>query len=204
MLSARKCLVSVCLPLTVLAVFGVARAAGGNKLKKGVKSSDPRLAGTRDMNYDHLIIAGQRIGPVSLGGLVMNAVNHLGNPDEVYRSTFRGYGYTSDEVYYYYRKSDCINFVWQDSGIDPRIENGLRGINVWCDKWSTPDGLHVGSSMQEVSAHLGRYCPTTGPGGALLILTKEGIEYWAKDRNSPVTQITILPANTDYFGACKD
>src|SRR5215469_9780588 len=131
---------------------------GSKRFPKGMKASDPHLTGQRDMNYDHRIIAGDRIGPVSLGGSVINAVHHLGNPDSVARSTFRGPGYYADEVYYFYR-DECISFTWMDSGIEPVIEKGWRGINVTCDKWSTPNGLHVGSSMHEVGAVIGEYCP---------------------------------------------
>lgn len=167
----------------------------------GIKASDPHVTGTRDMNYDHQIIAGERVGPVRLGGLVSEAVRHLGEPDRVNRSAFRGPGYSADEVYYFYT-DECINFTWQDSGIDPTIENGLRGINVTCDKWSTPEGLHVGSSMSEVNAHLGKYCPETQDDGSMVIETKEGVWYWAKDRNSPVTEISVMPV-MDHWD-CKD
>lgn len=132
------------LALTLTGSFGV----GGQKLKSGTRPSDPRLSGSRDMNYDHLIIAGDRIGPVKMGGLVSDAVSHLGNPDKVLRSTFRGPGYPSDEVHYWY-KEECIEFVWMDSGINPTIEDGFRGLIVTCGKWSTPSGLRVGSSMQD-------------------------------------------------------
>jgi hypothetical protein len=70
----------------------------------------------------------------------------------------------------------------QDSGIDPKIEEGLRGINVTCDKWSIPAGLHVGSSMQDVNSHIGAYCPSTRTTGTTIIATKEGIWYEAKHR----------------------
>jgi hypothetical protein len=89
--------------------------------------------GQRDMNYDHLIVPGVRIGPVRMGGSVSDAVQHLGDPDKVYRCTFRGPGYNADEVYYYYN-DECIQFTWQDSGVEPLIESGWRGINVTCDK----------------------------------------------------------------------
>jgi len=69
-----------------LAILGVALCVTGGVSvyggsHKGAKSSDPRLNGARDMNYDHLIIAGDRIGPVKMGGLVSDAVQHLGNPN---------------------------------------------------------------------------------------------------------------------------
>lgn len=194
---------SLCLVILCLALFFTAYAAPRDKSGKGLKASDPHLTGARDMNYDHLIIAGDRVGPVQMGGLVSDAVQHLGNPDSVFRSTFRGPGYSSDEVYYNY-KEECIQFTWQDSGLDPRIEKGLRGVNVTCGKWSTPDGLHVGSSMKEVNSHVGRYCASNRPNGSLIIATKEGIWYEAKDRYSPITIIRVMPVMNNWGGMCTD
>ena len=191
----------ICLAMLSLALLtaGCASLGGG----AGLRSSDPQLTGPRDMNYDHLIIPGQRIGPVQMGGFVSEAVRHLGNPDHVYRSTFRGPGYYADEVYYNYN-DECIRFTWMDSGIDPRVESGWRGINVTCGKWSTPDGLHVGSSMRDVANHIGEYCPSTRKDGTLLIATKQGIWFFAKDRNSPVFEISVVPVSNNWGGMCKD
>ena len=170
----------------------------------GLKDSDPQLTGSRDMNYDNLIIPGQRIGPVQMGSRVSDAVKHLGNPDSVWRSTFRGPGYFADEVYYSYN-DECITFTWEDSGLAPVVEKGLRGINVTCDKWSTPDGLHVGSSMEDVAARIGRYCPMQRDDGWLLIETIQGIWFWTKGRNSPVSQISVVPVQDSWAGSgCKD
>jgi hypothetical protein len=195
------CLAIIC--LAFLVTTGDVGAYGASH-PKGAKASDPHLVGARDMNFDHLIIAGDRIGPVRMGGNVSDAVQHLGNPDRVFRSTFRGPGYSSDEVYYNYYKEQCIQFVWTDSGIEPQIEKGLRGINVTCDIWSTPGGLHVGSSMKDVAAQIGEYCPSTRPDGSLLIITKRGIWFEAKNRYSPVTIIRVMPAMDNWGGNCKD
>jgi hypothetical protein len=167
----------------------------------GVHSSDPQLHGARDMNYDHMIVAGSRIGPVGMGAAVGDVVQHLGTPDTVNRSTFRGPGYAADEVYYYYN-DECISFTWQDSGISPQVESGLRGINVTCDKWSTADGIHVGSMMSDLDAHLSSYCPFNRQDGTLLIETKNGIWFFAKDRNSPINQISVIPTMNTWD--CKD
>jgi hypothetical protein len=191
----------LCIALVIS--VGFTRAYGGSR-SKGAKDSDPHLIGERDMNYDHLIIAGDRIGPVRMGGSVTDAVKHLGNPDRVFRSTFRGPGYSSDEVYYNYYKENCIQFVWTDSGIDPTIEKGLRGINVTCATWSTPGGLHVGSSMQDVAAQIGQYCPSNRPDGSMIISTKNGIWFEAKNRYSPVTIIRVMPVMDNWGGMCKD
>jgi hypothetical protein len=165
---------------------------------KGLKKSDPQLTGARDMNYDHLIVAGERIGPVKLGGLVSDAVQHLGNPSSV----FRGPGLGGDLVAYIF-KDECISFYWADGGIDPQIEAG-RAIGVTCSKWSTPDGLHVGSFMKDVSAHVSRYCASKRDNGSLLIATKEGLWFDAKDRNSPVSTISVMPVLNSWMGMCKD
>lgn len=196
--------VSVCCAMLAFAfvLTGYIRAHGASRAK-GTKASDPHLTGPRDMNYDHLIIAGDRIGPVKMGGLVSAAIQHLGEPQNVSRSTLRGPGYSSDEVYYFY-KDECISFTWEDSGIDPQIEKGLRGINVTCPKWSTPEGLHVGSSMRDVSEHISQYCPSNRPDGSLIISTKTGIWFEAKDRNSPVTIIRVMPIMDNWGGMCKD
>jgi hypothetical protein len=167
----------------------------------GVHASDPHFTGERNMNYDHMIVPGNRIGPVSMGGAVGTVVQHLGKPDTVNRSTFRGPGYTADEVYYYYN-DECISFTWEDSGISPRVESGLRGINVTCDKWSTADGLHVGSMMSDLDARLSSYCPFNRSDGTLLIETKNGIWFYAKDRNSPISSISVIPAMNSWD--CKD
>ncbi len=155
------------------------------------------------MNYDHLIVPGYRVGPVRLGGAVSEVVQHLGEPDNVSRSTYRGGGYNADEVYYYYN-DECIQFVWQDSGVEPQIENGYRGIMVTCDKWATADGLHVGMPIKDVITHLGAYCSTTRSDGSLLVITKEGIWFSAADRNSPVSAISVDPTETTWQGSCTD
>jgi hypothetical protein len=131
-----------------------------------------------------------------MGGKVSDAIQHLRQPDRVFRSTFRGLGVNADEVYYYCN-SDCLYFVWLDAGIEPRIERGLRGIGVTCDRWTTSSGLHVGSSMKEVTARISQYCPVPTSNG-LLIQSKEGIYFESKDRNSPVSRILLMPANAPW------
>ncbi len=164
-----------------------------------IKATDPHLVGNRDMNYDHLIVPGDRIGPVRMGSSVSGVVQHLGEPDTVGRSTFRGPGYNADEVSYYY-KDECIGFTWEDSGVEPEVESGLRGINVDCDKWATADGLHVGSSLKDVVSRFGEYCPINDD-GRLVVETKNGIWFWAQYRNSPVSEISVV---TVIHWDCKD
>lgn len=176
----------------------LAACAGG-----GQKPSDPHLQGARDMNFDRLIVPGERIGPVGLGGDVKQTVQHLGDPDRVNRSTFRGPGYYADEVYYFY-DDECISFTWTDADVSPKIENGLRGINVKCGKWATSDGIRVGVPIQDVVKRLGEYCPQNREDGSLLIVTKQGVWYWARDRNSPVSMISVVPVASNWGGMCKD
>jgi hypothetical protein len=190
------------IPILSLAILLTsAYSMAGNDWHRHVKMkpSWPHLTGARDMNYDHLIVPGVRIGPVALGGSVMQAVSHLGNPDSINLSTFRGPGYYADEVYYYYT-SECIWFTWIDSGIDPTVENGLRGINVDCDKWRTTSGIHIGSSPTEVVNTVGRYCDTKTSNGEMFIETLDGISFFAKDRYSPIHQIALVPTQTRWFG----
>lgn len=169
----------------------------------GIRPSDPQMTGPRDPNYDYLIVPGERAGPVALSGLVSKAIQHLGQPDRVDRSTFRGPGYSSDEVYYHY-KSECISFTWTDSGLSPKIENGWRGINVKCPKWQTSEGIRVGMNLQEAGQRVnGAYC-LKGEGNEVVFAQKSGIWLWAKDRNSPITTISVIPSSTSWNGMCKD
>ncbi len=200
----------LCLAIVAFGLFLVyyGRAHAG-PVKKGAKSSDPRLTGPRDMNYDHTIVPGVRIGPVRMGGLVSDAVQHLGNPDKVWR-TKPGPGLpSSDEVRYWY-KDECISFSWQDHGIDPTIDEvgwGRFAMVVWCNKWSTPDGIQVGSSMRDLSSHLGEYCASNadlGNGDTLMIVTKQGAWYYSKGRNSPIDSISVVPATNTWNGMCND
>ena len=187
------------LRLTFLTATSMLVACAGG----GQKESDPHLQGARDMNFDRMIIPGERIGPVRLGGDVKQAVQHLGNPDRVDRSTFRGPGYNADEVYYFYN-DECISFTWLDADVNPKIENGYRGINVTCNKWSTPNGIRVGMPIQEVVNRIGEYCPVNRNDGSLMIATKQGIWYFARDRNSPVSRIALVPVADNWGGMCKD
>jgi len=195
----RKNRFSTRLFLAALSVALVTACAAGS----AIRDTDPHLVGERNMNYDHLIVPGYRIGPVAMGGYVIDAVQHLGEPDRVHRSTFRGPGYNADEVYYYYR-DECIQFVWEDTGVEPRVESGLRGINVFCDKWQTADGLHVGMPIREVIRHLGQYCASNRNDGTLIVSTKEGIWFDAPDRNGAVTRILVMPRQNSWGGMCRD
>jgi hypothetical protein len=179
----------VCFPALILACC----AGGAND---PVQSSDPHLVGQRDLNYDHQIIAGVRAGPVRLNGLVSDAVQHLGEPDHVSRSTFRGPGYNADEVTYTY-DNECISFTWMDSGVDPRIENGFRGINLWCDKWSTPDATRVGIALREAVARMGASCSSTREDGTLTVGNKEGLMVDAHDRKC--SNCCARDARTKFF-----
>jgi hypothetical protein len=158
----------------------------------GVFPSDPHLVGARDSNYDHLIVPGERIGPVRVGDAVINAIQHLGEPYDVNR---RNHNRSVD----YYYDDECISFEWQDAGITPTISANVRaGIDVTCNKWRTADGLHVGSSLQDVVSRFPSYCLWKEDDGSLLIITNEGIVFAAKDRNSPVNDISVVTTTTDW------
>jgi hypothetical protein len=141
------------------------------------------------MIYDHLIIAGERIGPVRLGGRVSDAIKHLGNPDRVVRSKYAGQPNSPGYVVYDYNE-ECIFFKWEDdSAVNPTIYDPT----VTCDKWRTPEGVRVGLPVTDAAARLfGPYCSTTTDDGELLIYTMDmGIWLWAKDRNSAINQIRV-------------
>lgn len=188
--------------LAALLLAGCETGGGDWQRGTGVKDSDPHLNGPRDMNYDHLIVPGERIGPVALGGDVGNAVQHLGEPDRVNRSTFRGPGYDSDEVYYFY-DSECISFTWTDSGVNPQIESGWRGINVTCAKWSTRGGVHVGMPVRDAlrllaNDGISRWCETTRKTGEILILTLEGVWLEVPNRNGNVSRMLVMPRQSSF------
>jgi hypothetical protein len=149
------------------------------------------------MNYDHLIVPGVRVGPVGLGNAVSSVVQHLSEPASVSR-----FDDTNEVIYTYF--DDCIAFEWVDSGVEPRVENGMRGINATCGKWATADGLRVGMLIKDVVAHLGAYCASTRDDGSLVIATKQGIWFDAPDRNSAVTRILVMPTTTTWGGMCTD
>lgn len=198
MRSAFPVLLACCLVATLTET---ASPRGGADYHRHVKmrSSWPHLNGERDMNYDHLIVPGNRIGPVEMGGSVQDAVNHLGNPDSIDwladGDTIGGNG----EVYYEYKK-ECIWFAWVDQGLDPKIESGMRGINVTCDQWRTADGIHVG--VQPTDAVHDRYCAINS-GGDMEIELLNGIEFIAKDRYSPIKEISVVPQH-DKWWLCHD
>jgi hypothetical protein len=179
-----------CLAGVAAALF-VAGCAGA-----GIKATDPHLAGNRDMSYDHLIVPGERIGPVRMGASVSSVVQHLGEPDWVKR-------FLADEVTYGY-EDECISFTWEDSGVEPEIESGWRGINVTCDKWKTADGLRVGSSPRDIISQIGTYCADNKKDGTLVIASRSGIWFEAQDRNSPVSEISVVPSSTSWNGMCRD
>ena len=189
--------------LAALSVALAAAGCAGGGSGGAVRSSDPHLEGPRNVNYDHLLVPGERIGPARMGGSVREAIQHLGEPDHVTRSTFRGPGYDADEVYYTYN-NECLRFTWEDKGFDPQIESGMRGIIASCGKWSTSNGLHVGSPLRDVIARIGEYCATNRKDGTLLIATKEGAWYEAANRNSPVSRIIVVPRMNSWMGMCKD
>lgn len=159
------------------------------------------LAGTQIIkaqnaaDYDNLIVPGQRIGPVSMGGYVDEIVRKLGKPNKIRRNTFRGPGYDADEVYYSYKKNGnwFIWFTWEDKGFRPVVESGLRGINTQSNYWVTAKGVHVGSSAQDVVIAYGEPYHYLIEDKQESVMEYDGIWFWVKDRESPVYQISIVP-----------
>lgn len=175
-----------CFALFITGAYG-----GSGKNPKGLRPSDPQLTGPRDTNYDHVIVPGERIGPVRLGGLVSDAVKHLGNPDSVYHN-----GSPTYSVEYAY-KEGCLHFRWIDSGAEPVID----GV-VWvrCGTFSTSEGLQVGSSMQDVIGRVAKYC-SRSDGNGYLEIQIDGLSFGFVHRNSTVDQITV-EKKTGKLGSC--
>jgi hypothetical protein len=92
-----------------------------------------------------------------------------------------------------------------DTGLDPTITS----VAVTCDKWSTPDGLHVGSAMTELNGRIGAYyggtyCPLQYNDGRYEISTKVGITFTGRNRNSPITKIDVFQATGTLQPLCRD
>jgi hypothetical protein len=170
--------------------FAAFASACGSLPNSGLAESDPHLVGPRDLNYDHAIVPGQRIGPAEVSGTVGDVVQKLGNPDRLHRGIYGD----PTVVRYIYETNDCIWFDWSDSGVDPKI-NG-SGVHTDCAKFHTRTGIRVGMPLREAlkllpSEGIYHWCEHTGSEGSLAIIAREGLELDAKNRNSVVSQITV-------------
>lgn len=151
----------------------------------------PVNAQTGAPTFDNQIVPGLRIGPVALDGPVDTIVARLGKPDKERRFGIPQF----HEVLWVYDRA-CINFTWQDQGLRPAVEHGLRGINVWCSRWATAEGVHVGSTIQEVVQALGKPDVVEGCTPEKPVCTLEyykGLWLWVKNRNSPVYMVSVVP-----------
>ena len=157
-----------------------------------MKPSWPHLLGSRDMNYDDLVVPGLRIGPVVLGGNVSDAVRHLGNPDSVNTRTQGG---RSDLVQYVY-KDECVLFDWWDEGPNPKVS---MEVDTTCAKWHTSSGIRVGSLPIDAVSILTDYCNRNTSGDSeWWIETKEGLWFWARNRDSPIFQIRVSDRKANW------
>lgn len=163
-----------------------------------VSAQDIKTTQTPSLKFDNLIIPGDRIGPVSMGGDVKEIVDKIGNPKKISRSTFRGPGYDADEVYYWYGHQYQLTFVWIDKGLSPVVESGFRGITTTSNYWATAKGIHVGSSIQDVENAYGNpddFSLHEADHTYMMSYNKIGIWFTVKDRNSPVKYISVIPVN---------
>ena len=158
----------------------------------GLLAADPQLNGPRNSNYDHVIVAGERVGPVRLGGLVTDAVAHLGNPDRVF--------HMANQVDYVYN-SECVQFHWANTGLSPTITSA----SVSCGKWSAADGLHVGLAITDYHPPT-ELCTFIFDTGYIRITGKNGILYEAENRNSPIKFIYVINPISRWNGmsGCQD
>jgi hypothetical protein len=137
-----------------------------------------------------------------LGGIVRDALRHLGNPNHVLHQLYPVNLNPPDEVRYWY-DDECIFFSFRDAGLDPQI----TGVSSTCGKWSMSDGFHVVASMSGLSNRLGDDCPVTMNRHGdqnMHIFTKQGVCYRVTNRKSPVTQISVQPVMDSRNGLCKD
>jgi len=142
-------------------------------------------------NFDTLIVPGQRIGPVAMGKSVAEIVSQLGKPDYNQQTT----RYAGEVTYTYTRYG--IWFCWNDQGLQPVVETGLRGINVDSNRWATAEGIRVGNSIQDVIQAYGK--PDHLFGATIdkpecTLWYNSGINFRAKNRNSPIYEISVVPA----------
>ena len=161
----------------------------------------PVDAATDGPSFDNLIVPGDRIGPVAMGKAVSEIVGQLGKPDKEWRSKFRGPGYDADEVHYIYNRYG-IWFTWMDKGLQPVVESGLRGVCVDSNRWRTYKGLRVGCSIQDVINAYGdpdHLFGATTDKPECTLWYNSGIVFQAKNRNSPIYCIYIVPAR-DFGG----
>jgi hypothetical protein len=171
--------------LAVLAISGCATEQTEHRI--GGATATPG-----DGKYDHLIIAGQRIGPVNIDQPVSEVIKHLGSTKYV----FGGDPLTPASRRQYY-DSECIQFYWDDRGLEPKIRSG---VTVFCAKWNTPNGSSVGMTIQQIIQKEGNgyviYGTCTGATktfGDSCILQYPGLVFWAGSRNVPIDHIIVFP-----------
>jgi hypothetical protein len=186
------------LAVGLLLTGGCAEEYHGVKVEKdtGVRASDPNLIGPRIKTLDHLIVPANRVGPVILGGYVQDAIQHLGQPEYVWRQKFDQDSYGS--VYYRY-KDDCLEFSWIDSAVSPTV---LGQIIVQCGKWATKDGVSVGMPLVQALQLIGRYCEQFRQDG-IEIFSQNGLWLTANHRNDVVRGIGVWSVKRAK-SACPD
>jgi len=162
---------------------------------EGLSAQNITTKSTPSLDFDNLIVPGVRIGPVAMGGNVQEIVSKLGNPKKISRSTYRGYGYDADEVYYSYRGKYDVLFVWEDTGLRPVVENGYRGITTWSEYWVTEKGIHIGSSTEDIERAYGEPDKFRIESDGIYLDYNIGVVFFVKDRNSPVYCIYVMPRN---------
>jgi hypothetical protein len=143
-----------------------------------------------DGNYDHLIIAGVRIGPLYVDLPVSDVVKHLGSTKYVFSDPYQ------PALHRQYYDSECIQFFWTDRGLEPKIQDRLK---VFCAKWNTPNGSSVGMTIQQIIQREGGgyviYGTCTGATktfGDSCVLQYPGVVFWAASRNVPIDHIELL------------
>ena len=101
------------------------------------------LTGT-NAEADNLIVAGQRIGPISLGMSAAELFRVMGDPTETQSNEFM-------QSYLFGRKHEYG--FWT---LNVRVENSrIFAVTTSGPEFSTPDGIHVGDSRLAMEAKMG-------------------------------------------------
>jgi hypothetical protein len=168
---------------TTFVVSMLLLGCGNSSIVRGLQPSDTQFSGKPDLNYDHIIVPGKRIGPVEFGGSVKAALAHLGNPDKVE-------DYASDHsVLWYTFSSECLTLIFNDNNLDPTVAD----VSVRCDKWATKTGIRVGLTVDQAIEKLSLETASCAvlSGKTVYIIDKRGMMLFALHKNAPIRDIRI-------------
>ena len=179
-------------------------ASSGND----VSISDQQKEQTAVASSDHLIVAGQRIGPVRLGMFRDDLLETLGQPNEE-----QTLNYTSGREKWTYTRLNLIVYI--SSGSAPAVDeitticwlNGREG-NIRDAEWSdvdppntvfqTPEGFKLGSTSFDIRRKYNDY-PQEAVSGFIMDFKRDGIQFMVTREQEPrVVRIAVEAPQLDY------